>query len=90
MSAPITVSEDKLYRALAEFKNEFFRELDARFDSKFERKADLAMLTEARKEIMSQRAEIEALQRWRSYITGALAVLGVAFTALVAVVVHYL
>lgn len=88
----ITVSEDKLYRALSEFENR----LRDFIDTKLERKADLIMLNEARKDVADLQdsrekdiARIESLERWRSYVLGASAVaIGLASAAIGVVLTH--
>lgn len=67
----ITVSEDKLYRALAEFKNDLLESLSTRFEAK----ADLIHLTDARKTIIELEKRVARLERWRSYLAGAVAVI---------------
>jgi len=58
----ISVSEDKLYRALSEFE----LRLKTFIDEKLERKADLLMLNEARKTIQKQAERLDALEAWRN------------------------
>lgn len=65
----ITVSEDKLYRALAEFKNDLLESLSTRFEAK----ADLVHLTDARKQVVELERRVSRLERWRSYLAGAVA-----------------
>lgn len=57
----LTVSEDKLYRALSEFENNMKEWLS----EKLERKADMFMLHEARKDISGLRDRVASLEKWR-------------------------
>jgi hypothetical protein len=89
----ITVSEDKLYRALSEFENR----LRDFIDIKLERKADLIMLNEARKDVAELQQcrkldveRVESLERWRSYVLGAAAVATALATAALGVVLSHL
>lgn len=86
----VNVSEDRLYRALSEFENR----LRDFIDLKLERKADLVMLNEARKELFDLRSESEkrlgSLERWRAYVLGAAAVSVTLASAALAVVASHL
>jgi hypothetical protein len=61
----ITVSEDKLRAVLAEFELRLITGLSDRF----ERKADVIQLTDARKEIISLNARVSSLEKWRYGLT---------------------
>lgn len=69
----ISVSEDKLYRALSEFENN----LKEWLAEKLERKADMFMLHEARKDISGLRDRVASLEKWR-YALGLLATCALA------------
>ena len=70
----INVSEDRLRAVLAEFELRLITGLSTRFEAK----ADLIHLTDARKQIHDLEERVAKLERWRSYLAGAMAVIALA------------
>lgn len=77
----INVSEDRLRAVLAEFKLDLFNALTDRFD----RKADLVHLVDARKDLIALERRVSALEKWRY----ALATLAAAALALAGIAAQY-
>jgi hypothetical protein len=77
----INVSEDRLRAVLAEFKLDLISNLSDRF----ERKADVMQLTDARKELISLEKRVSSLEKWRY----ALATLTTVALALAGIVAQY-
>lgn len=90
----ITVSEDRLRGVLAEFE---IRLRDF-LEDKMLHKADVVQLTDARKDIITLRADVNELKEWRAGQTSVATAkqwVGLAFggglvSASVAVLLHYL